>query len=221
MATLKKMILSNIPCQGRGKMGVGLMIQFILSLILLYLLPLLGTAQVTPVMDREHIETSRVESYSAAVSTSVKAILENGFIEKISKVQEFFKLASEIVSAVVKNLKMTKELIETEQDIFKLYIKYLKRLDESEDFEDKWKYRWILGQLFLESNRIFEVFDIATQENMGIIDDKGRIQLIKQTLIKAKSIKRSLRATMRRANRQVYRVKRQQKELEVFTNLFE
>jgi len=55
---------------------------------------------------------------------------------------------------------------------------------------------------------------------MGIIDDKGRIQLIKQTLIKAKGIKKSLRATMRRANRQVYRVKRQQKELEVFTNLF-
>jgi len=116
---------------------------------------------------------------------------------------------------------MTKELIETEKEIFELYTKYLKRLDESEDFEDKWKYRWILGQLFLESNRIFEVFDIATQENMGIIDDKGRIQLIKQTLIKAKGIKKSLRATMRRASRQVYRVKRQQKELEVFTNLFE
>jgi len=189
---------------------------------LLYLLPVFGTAQVVaPVMDRDHIETSRVESYSAAVSTGIKAILENGFIEKISKVQEFFKVASEIISAVVKNLKMTKELIETEQDIFKLYIKYLKRLDESEDFEDKWKYRWILGQLFLESNRIFEVFDIATQENMGIIDDKGRIELIKQTLIRAKGIKRSLRATMRRANRQVYRVKRQKKELEVFTNLFE
>jgi len=192
----------------------------LLSLILLYLTPFAGSGQTT-VMDQEHIETSRVESYSAAVSSGIKAIFENGFIETISKVQEFFRTASEIISAVVANLKMTKELIETEKEIFELYTRYLQRLDESEDFEDKWKNRWILGQLFLEANQIFEVFDIATQENMGIIDDKGRIQLIKQTLIKAKGIKKSLRATMRRANRQVYQVRRQQKELEVFTNLFE
>jgi len=61
-------------------------------------------AQITVVRDQEHMETSIVEAYTASVSTSIKALLENGFIEKISKVQEFFKVASDIVSAVVKNL---------------------------------------------------------------------------------------------------------------------
>ena len=220
MMESKQKRINQIPNCGSTHTVSYITVRLQLSLILLYIMPPWGGSQTT-VMDREHIETSRVESYSASVSAGIKAIFENGFIETISKVQEFFRTASEIISAVVANLKMTKELIETEKEIFELYTRYLQRLDESEDFEDKWKYRWILGQLFLEANQIFEVFDIATQENMGIIDDKGRIQLIKQTLIKAKSIKKSLRATMRRANQQVYQVKRQQKELEVFTNLFD
>ena len=56
---------------------------------------------------------------------------------------------------------------------------------------------------------------------MGIIDDKGRIELIKHSLKEAKRIKRSMYAEVRRTNRHIYAIRRQQKELEVFTNLFE
>ena len=202
------------------------MIQRILLMLLLILFLCMATsyrslAQVTVVIDSEHTKTSTTEAYSASVSTGIKALLENGFIEKISKVQDFFKVASDIVSAVVKNLKMTKELIEVEKDIIKLYMRSLERLDAAEDFTDKWKYRWILGQLFLEAQQVLELFDLATQQNKGIIDDKGRIQLIKHSLKEAKRIKRSMYATVRRTNRHFYAIKRQQKELEVFTNLFE
>jgi len=193
----------------------------LLLLLICTITTTIGFAQITVVSDQEHMETSTVEAYTASVSTGIKALLENGFIEKISKVQEFFKVASDIVSAVVSNLKMTKELIEVEKDIIKLYQRSLERLDEAEDFTDKWKYRWILGQLFLEAQQVFELFDLATQQNMGIIDDKGRIELIKHSLKEAKRIKRSMYATVRRTNRHIYAIKRQQKELEVFTNLFE
>ena len=195
--------------------------QRILLMLLLVNIGGIGLAQITVVVDSEHTKTSTVEAYTASVSTGIKALLENGFIEKISKVQEFFKVASDIVSAVVKNLKMTKELIEVEKDIIKLYKRSLERLEEAEDFTDKWKYRWILGQLFLEAQQVFELFDLATQQNKGIIDDKGRIELIKHSLKEAKRIKRSMYATVRRTNRHIYAIKRQQKELEVFTNLFE
>lgn len=193
----------------------------LLLLLICTITTTIGFAQITVVSDQEHMETSTVEAYTASVSTGIKALLENGFIEKISKVQEFFKVASDIVSAIVKNLKMTKELIEVEKDIIKLYQRSLERLDEAEDFTDKWKYRWILGQLFLEAQQVFELFDLATQQNMGIIDDKGRIELIKHSLKEAKRIKRSMYAAVRRTNRHIYAIKRQQKELEVFTNLFE
>ena len=198
------------------------MIQRILLLILICLaIPFRSPAQITVVVDAAHTETSTTEAYTASVSTGIKALLENGFIEKISKVQDFFKVASDIVSAVVRNLKMTQELIEVEKDILKLYMRSLERLDAAEDFTDKWKYRWILGQLFLEAQQVFELFDLATQQNKGIIDDKGRIELIKHSLKEAKRIKRSMYATVRRTNRHLYAIKRQQKELEVFTNLFE
>jgi len=65
----------------------------------------ISRAQLTVVVDTEHTKTSTVEAYTASVSTGIKALLENGFIEKISKVQEFFKVASDIISAVVANLK--------------------------------------------------------------------------------------------------------------------
>jgi len=196
------------------------MLRYTLFFLFLFFIQLAALAQVTHVRDGEHIQTSTVETYSATVSTSIKAILENGFIEKISKVQEFFKVASEVISKVVSNLKMTQELIQTEKDIFQLYKRYIDRLDKADNFKDKWKYRWILGNLLLEANQLFEVFDIATQRNMGIIDDKGRIELIKSTLKEAKRVKKAMTSTIRRANRQIYRIQRQQKELEVFTNLF-
>ena len=46
----------------------------------------LSVAQLTVVVDTEHTKTSTVEAYTASVSTGIKALLENGFIEKISKV---------------------------------------------------------------------------------------------------------------------------------------
>ena len=196
------------------------MTRFFIVWILFCFVTSTAVAQITAVRDQAHIKTSTVETYSAGVSTSIKALLENGFIEKISKVQDFFKVASEIISKVVKNLKMTKELIQVEKDIIQLYMRSLERLDNAEDFKDKWKYRWILGQLFLEARQIFEVFDLATQNNMGIIDDKGRIELIKYALKESKRIKKSMTATIRRTNRHIYRIERQRKELEVFTNLF-
>lgn len=193
---------------------------FISILLLLYVFNNTVTAQVTTVRDAEHIKTSTVETYTASISTSIKALIENGLIEKISKVQEFLKVASDIISKVVANLKMTKELIQVEKDINQLFIRSLDQLDQAEDFKDKWKYRWILSQLFLEAIRVFEIFDIATLQNRGIIDDKGRIELIKFSLKEAKRIKKAMKSTIRRTNQHFYKLKRQQKELEVFTKLF-
>lgn len=193
---------------------------FVSTLLFLYAPNNIVTAQVTTVRDAEHIKTSTVETYTASISTSIKALIENGLIEKISKVQEFLKVASDIISKVVANLKMTKELIQVEKDINQLFIRSLDQLDQAEDFKDKWKYRWILSQLFLEAIRVFEIFDIATLQNRGIIDDKGRIELIKFSLKEAKRIKKAMKSTIRRTNQHFYKLKRQQKELEVFTKLF-
>jgi len=201
-----------------------MILRFFSSLILLYFINASLVAQppgITLVRDNDHTKTSVVETYSASVSTSIKALLENGFIEKISKVQTFFKEASEFISKVVANLKMTKELIETEKDIQRLFIRYLDRLDSTEDFKDKWKYRWILLQLAQESTKVFEIFDIAYERKVGILDDKGRIHLIKHTLKEAKKIKTAMKTVIKDTNRQFYTIKKFEREVATFSALFE
>ena len=177
-------------------------------------------AQVTAVTDAEHTQTSIVEATVETASTALKQFFEKPWIEKISKVQTFLKEASQIVSAIVKNLRMTRQLIQAETDIYNLFVRYLALLDESESFAEKWKYRWILTQLFQENLKNFEVFDLATQQNRGIIDDKGRIKLIKDTLHRTNKIKAAMRSTIARANRAWYRLKRQEKEIKTFKELF-
>lgn len=177
-------------------------------------------SQATAVVDAEHQKTSAIEAATETAATGLKQFFEKPWIEKISKVQSFFKDASQLVSKVVQNLRMTRQLIQTEKDIYELFVRSVERIDNMEDFTDKWKHRWILLQLLNESTKVFEIFDLATQQNMGIIDDKGRIKLIKKALTQANTIKRSMRAAVRRTNRTLYKLKRKQKDIETFSKLF-
>ena len=196
------------------------MCKFVATLFICFALSLIAISQVTTVVDGEHNATTTIEALTETAATGLKQFFETPFIENISKVQTFFKEASQLVSKIVQNLRMTRQLIETEKEIYELFVRSLDQIDKAEDFSGKWRYRWILLQLFNESTRIFEVFDIATQENMGIIDDKGRILLIKNALKQAKTVKASMKATVRRTNRAWYKLKTKQREFETFGKLF-
>ena len=196
------------------------MCKFVATLFICFGLSIAAVSQVTAVIDPNHNATTRIEALTETAATGLKQFFESPFIEKISKVQTFFKDASQLVSKIVQNLRMTRQLIETEKEIYELFVRSLDQIDKAEDFAGKWRYRWILLQLFNESTRIFEVFDIATQKNMGIIDDKGRILLIKNALKQAKTVKASMKATVRRTNRAWYKLKTKQREFETFSKLF-
>ena len=196
------------------------MCKFVATIIFSLCFSMVSVAQVTTVIDGEHNATTKIEAITAGAATGLKQFFETPFIENISKVQTFFKEASQLVSKIVQNLRMTRQLIETEKEIYELFVRSLDQIDKAEDFTGKWRYRWILLQLFNESTRIFEVFDIATQKNMGIIDDKGRILLIKNALKQAKTVKAAMKATVRRTNRAWYKLKSKQREFETFGKLF-
>ena len=196
------------------------MCKFVATLFICFGLSISAISQITTVIDGQHNATTKIEALTETAATGLKQFFESPFIEKISKVQTFFKDASQLVSKIVQNLRMTRRLIETEKEIYELFVRSLDQIDKAEDFAGKWRYRWILLQLFNESTRIFEVFDIATQQNMGIIDDKGRILLIKKALKQAKAIKSAMKVTVRRTNRAWYKLKRNQREFEVFAALF-
>jgi len=178
-------------------------------------------AQVaTPVIDEEHNATTGVEMSVKMVSAGLKQIVENPALEKISRVQTFLKKTVQLVSTVVTNLKMTRQLVEEEQRIHELYQRCIGRLNDAENFPDKWKYNKVIIELFRESVRVFEIFDLATIQNRGIMDDKGRITLIKTALAEIRQIRRAMYATLRRANHAVFRYRVKKREIKTFARLF-
>jgi len=183
--------------------------------------PLLISAQVTAVVDKEHIGTTTIELTTNSASTVMKTIFENPAWNKISKVQQFLKDASTIVSAIIKNMRMTRELIEIEKEIFELLRDTYQTMHDVDYFPDKWVYRKAATELYYEKQKLFEIFDLAEQQNKGIIDDEGRIELIKEVYIKAKEIRSAMRIIMRRARKQSALYRRAKKEIETFEKLFQ
>lgn len=177
-------------------------------------------AQVTPVLDSEHNATSVVEATTSGASTALKQFFENPAWEKISKVQDWLQQASQIVSAVLVNLKMTRQVIELEKDLWETFVRVEGHLNEADDFSEKWLYRKLLLELWGQKVRIFEVFDLATQQELGIIDDEGRIQLIQSVLEQAKSVKAGMRLLIRRSNRDLANYERAKREIQLFQALF-
>ena len=188
--------------------------------IILLIITMDTNAQVTAVVDKKHNGTTAIEIATSSASTVLKTIFENPAWNKISKVQEFLKEAATIVSAIIKNMRMTRELIEIEQEIFQLLGAAYRTMNETEYFPDKWVYRKAATELYYEKQKLFEIFDLAEQQNKGIIDDEGRIKLIKEVYLKAKEIRSSMRIIMRRARSQAALYHRAKREIETFGELF-
>ena len=52
------------------------------------------------------------------------------------------------------------------------------------------------------------------------MDDKGRVQIIKETYQEMLKLKRAMRGQLRRVNREIYQYTRLKKEVEIFDALF-
>ena len=178
-------------------------------------------AQVTPVIDAQHNATSSIEATTSGASTALKQFFENPAWEKISKVQDWLQKASTIVSNVVKNMKMTRQLIELESEMWEMLGETLMKYSEAEYWPTKWLHRKLIIELWYEKVRIFESFDLAVQQGRGIIDDEGRIALIKDALRQARATKAAMKVVVRRSNKDIATYERAKKEVQLFKALFE
>jgi len=172
----------------------------------------------SPVID---VANNAVGAIGKVVAQTARAIREDilPWKERISKVQDFFRQASEKVNVVVTNFAMVNDLIEMENKINRLFDRSIQGLDQAENFEEKWKYRVMIHEVYRESLSLFNVFDIAQYEQ-GTMDDENRIILIRETLKKARRVYTSLRVAVRRVNKAFADVARTKKELEVFERFF-
>ena len=188
----------------------------------------LAFSQVT-VKDKKHRKWSKimeeVQVTSQVINTRVTA-----FIDNIKDVQEFMSKASMIVNGVVKNVQMVRKIIEIEKDIAKLVNESINIIsspkdadgDGEDDFEflDKWKHIQILLAISSEAANVFDLFKNVIEEDATIMDDKGRLTLIRDAYKDAIGIKAAVRVQLRRINKEIYQYQRLKKELKIYEEFF-
>ena len=200
----------------------------ILCLAMLCLSVNLAFSQV-PVKDKKHREWSKIMEEVQVASQAIN-IRVTAFVGNIKDVQEFMSKASMIVSGVVKNVQMVQKIIEIEKDITKLVNQSIEIIsspkdadgDGEADFEflDKWKHIQVLLAISSEATNVFDLFKNVIEEDATIMDDKGRLTLIRDAYKDAVRIRATIRAQLRRINKEVYQYRRLKKEIEVYDNFF-
>ena len=200
----------------------------ILCLVLLILSVNLAFSQV-PVKDKKHRKWSKimeeVQIASQVINTRVTA-----FVGNIKDIQSFMSKASMIVNGVVKNIQMIRKIIEIEKDIAKLVNQSIEIIsnpkdadgDGEDDFQflDKWKHIQILLAISSEATNVFDLFKNVIEEDATIMDDKGRLTLIRDAYKDASQIRAAIRAQLRRINKEVYQYRRLKKEIKIYEEFF-
>ena len=200
----------------------------ILCLVILLLSVNLAFSQV-PVKDKKHRKWSKimeeVQIASQAINTRVTA-----FVGNIKDIQNFMSKAATVVNGVVKNLQMIRKIIEIEKDIAKLVNQSIEVIsspkdadgDGEDDFEflDKWKHIQILLAINSEATNVFDLFKNVIEEDATIMDDKGRLTLIRDAYKDASQIRAAIRAQLRRINKEVYQYRRLKKEIKIYEEFF-
>ena len=200
----------------------------ILAFLLVIFSMQLAFSQVT-VKDKKHRKWSKimeeVQVASQAINTRVTA-----FVGNIKDIQNFLSKAATVVNGVVKNLQMIRKIIEIEKDIAGLVNQSIEVIsspkdadgDGEDDFEflDKWKHIQVLLAIAAEADGVFDLFKNVIEEDATIMDDKGRLTLIQDAYKDALRIKATIRAQLRRINKEVYQYQRLKKEIKIYEEFF-
>ena len=125
-----------------------------ISLVCLLIAPIsFAQIPVGPVVDPSLVGSNTIVSLAEGV-TNFLLKKERPLQENIKDIQEFFRKAETVVNGAIKNMRMVREIVETEKDIIELYTRSINKLNEPIDedgdgvddleFLDKWKQVQIL-----------------------------------------------------------------------------
>jgi len=163
----------------------------IMGLMLLFqlvaLTPIYPQVPIADYFGRWLSKTSSVVQQASQFIKETAAPLVNTF----KKTQEFFQKAQTFVSHVVTNLRYIERIVDIHKDIRTLFDNAITGLNASPDldedgmddleFLDKWKHAQILLAISTEATSVFEILSNIIEQDAFTMDDKGRVQIIKET----------------------------------------
>ena len=185
---------------------------------------------VGAVVDGELAASNTIVSIAEGV-TNFLLKKERPLQENIKDIQDFFRKAETVVNKAIRNMRMVREIVETEKDIIELFTRSINKLNEPIDddgdgiddleFLDKWKHIQVLLAFTKEATSIFELFNNLIEEDAFTMNDKGRILFLEKSYKDMLLIKKAMRAQLRRINKEIYTYRRQRRQLMVYSRLFE
>ena len=198
------------------------MYRYIILLILFSFSTNIVAQTIVPVKDKKHRKFSKVMKKVQTVSLAINARV-TAYVGTIKDIQEVTAKALQVVNGVVKNVRMVKEIIRIKKDINELVLKSISVItsDDGYDLVDKWKHVQVLLTIADQAESIFDLFKNVVEDDTTIMDDDGRLTIIKEVYIDARKIKIQVKSQMRRINKEVYKIRTLEKEIELFENLFE
>ena len=200
-------------------------------MVLLFLAPIsFAQIPVGAVTDAGLIGDNTIVSLAEGL-TNFLLKKERPLQENIKDIQDFFRKAETVVNGAIRNMRMVREIIETEKDIIELYTRSISKLNEPIDedgdgvddleFLDKWKQIQILLAFTKEAASVFELFNNLIEDDAFTMNDKGRIIFLEKTCKDMRLIKAAMRAQLRRINKQIYTYRRQRRQLKTYSAFFE
>ncbi len=198
------------------------MYRYIILLILFSFSTNIVAQTIVPVKDKKHRKFSKVMKKVQTVSLAINARV-TAYVGTIKDIQEVTAKALQVVNGVVKNVRMVKEIIRIKKDINELVLKSISVItsDDGYDLVDKWKHVQVLLTIADQAESIFDLFKNVVEDDTTIMDDDGRLTIIKEVYIDARKIKIQVKSQMRRINKEVYKIRTWEREVELFENLFE
>jgi len=198
---------------------------FLFYLFISLAIPAMGQYEVK---DEKHTKWSniqqKVEGANTLIQTRVVLV-----VEKIEKIQDYAQKAHTIVNGVVKNVQMVNQIIKTEQEIFEVVNKAIDKLNTPLPTDlghldlaviDKWKHIQVLLAIGGQKDSVFELFKHTLEDDALVLDDKGRLNLIKQTYEDVQKIRMALRVEIRRINKQILNYTKKRREALLYANFF-
>ena len=206
--------------------------KFCLLLFLFLLRPFHFTKAQVPigiVIDAPLVVPNSITSL-AEIVTNFLLKAERPLQENIQKVGKFFQKANSIVNGAITNMRMVRNIVETQQDITDLFERSVNRINNPVDLDgdgiddlevlNKWKEIQILLGYTKEAASIFEIFTNIIEDDAFNISDKGRIVFIEKTYRDMKLLKASMRGQLRRINRKVYEYRSKRRQLKMYSIFF-
>lgn len=201
---------------------------YLISIVLLLFLFELKAQNVTPVRDNKHTAWSaiqrKVEDTNNLFQTRIVLV-----VNKIQQIQDYAQKAHRLVNGVVKNVQMVNQIIKIEGEILNTVSKAIDLLNQplatqegSLDLAviEKWKHIEVLLAIGGQKDNVFELFKNVLEDDVLVMDDKGRLNLIRKTYEDVLKMRIALRVEIRRINKQVLHYTRKRRELLKYKELF-